>query len=61
MSLGFIDEISRTQGIPRRDLIEKDLLLHRLLHRLSRQPEFKENYLFKGGTCLIKGHLPKKL
>ena len=59
MSLGFIDEISRTQGIQRRDLIEKDLLLHRLLHHLSRQPEFKENYLFKGGTCLIKGHLPK--
>lgn len=57
MSLGFIDEISRTQGIQRRDLIEKDLLLHRLLHHLSRQPEFKENYLFKGGTCLIKGHL----
>jgi len=57
MSLGFIDEISRTHGIHRRDLVEKDLLLHRLLRHLSQHPEFNENYLFKGGTCLIKCHL----
>ena len=57
MSLGFIDEISRTNGIPRRDLVEKDLLLHRLLRHLSLHPEFNENYLFKGGTCLIKCYL----
>ena len=57
MSLGFIDEISRIHGIHRRDLVEKDLLLHRLLRHLSQHPEFNENYLFKGGTCLIKSHL----
>ena len=57
MSLGFIDEISRIHGIQRRDLVEKDILLHRLLRHLSRHPEFNENYLFKGGTCLIKCHL----
>ena len=57
MSLGFIDEISRINGIPRRNLVEKDLLLHRLLRYLSLHPEFNENYLFKGGTCLIKCYL----
>jgi predicted nucleotidyltransferase component of viral defense system len=57
MSLGFIDEISRIRGIQRRDLVEKDLLLHRLLRYLSLYPRFSENYLFKGGTCLIKCHL----
>lgn len=57
MSLGFIDEISKIHGIHRRDLVEKDLLLHRLLHYLSLHPEFGENYLFKGGTCLIKCHM----
>jgi len=57
MSLGFIDEISRIHGIHRRDLVEKDILLHRLLRHLSLHPEFNENYLFKGGTCLIKCHL----
>ena len=57
MSLGFIDEISRINGIPRRNLVEKDLLLHRLLRYLSLHPEFNENYLFKGGTCPIKCYL----
>jgi len=57
MSLGFIDEISRIHNIKRRDLVEKDFLLHRLLQHLSEHPEFKENYLFKGGTCLIRCHL----
>jgi len=57
VSLGLIDEISRTQGIARRDLIEKDLLLHRLLHYLLLHSEFEDNYLFKGGTCLIKYHV----
>lgn len=57
MSLGFIDEISRIHGIQRRELVEKDFLLHRLLHYLSLYPEFSENYLFKGGTCLTKCHL----
>ena len=57
MSLGFIDEISRIHGIQRRELVEKDLLLHRLLHHLSLYPEFSEHYLFKGGTCLTKCHL----
>lgn len=57
MSLGFVDEISGTYGIHRRDLVEKDLLLHRLLRYLSRHHEFNENYLFKGGTCLIRCYL----
>lgn len=57
MSLGFVDEISGTYGIQRRDLVEKDLLLHRLLRYLSRHHEFNENYLFKGGTCLIRCYL----
>ena len=36
MSLGFIDEISRIHDIKRRDLVEKDLLLHRL-HEVTLQ------------------------
>lgn len=57
MSLGFINEVSRVHSIQRRDLVEKDLLLHRLLRYLSMCPEFSENYIFKGGTCLIKCYL----
>lgn len=53
----MIDFISEKQGIKQKDLIEKDLLLHRLLAELSSDSHFSKNYAFKGGTCLIKCYL----
>jgi len=48
--------VSRTK-ITKRDLIEKDLILHRLLVELGEEERFNENYAFKGGTCLTKCYL----
>lgn len=36
------------------DVVEKDYVLGWLLSSLSRHPEVKANWLFKGGTCLKK-------
>ena len=57
MSTDLIDEIVRIKGIPRRDLLEKDFLLHRILRHLTNDGWFSARFLFKGGTCLIKCHL----
>lgn len=57
MKKEFIDEINRTLNIERKDLLEKDLILHQLLLDLSKNNFFHENFLFKGGTCLIKYYL----
>lgn len=57
MKKDFIDEISRTLNIERKDLLEKDLILHQLLLDLSKNNFFQGNFLFKGGTCLIKYYL----
>lgn len=54
MSLAFVDRVSLTLGIRRRDMVEKDILLHRILTDLSNDKFFARNMLFKGGTCLIK-------
>lgn len=54
MSFDFLDEIMVSRGIERRDLLEKDIILHRVLRGLLAAPWFREGYLFKGGTCLIK-------
>jgi predicted nucleotidyltransferase component of viral defense system len=48
--------VSRTK-ITKRELIEKDLILHRLLTELEENLQFKEDYVFKGGTCLTKCYL----
>jgi predicted nucleotidyltransferase component of viral defense system len=37
-------------------LIEKDLILHQILSDLSNDRFFSTNFLFKGGTCLIKAY-----
>ncbi|MFQ6032897.1 MAG: nucleotidyl transferase AbiEii/AbiGii toxin family protein [Candidatus Zixiibacteriota bacterium] len=57
MRRGFTEEACRVLGINRRDLVEKDLLLHGLLFDLSKNKFFRKNFLFKGGTCLIKHYL----
>lgn len=56
MRKDFVNEVGRNQHIKRVDMIEKDLILHQLLLDLSKD-KFFENFLFKGGTCLIKGYL----
>lgn len=53
----FIEEIGRVMEFPRLDLIEKDMILHHILSVLSRDEFFSGNFLFKGGTCLIKSYL----
>ena len=35
-------------------LIEKDMVLNYLLYELNKYTSFKQKYIFKGGTCLIK-------
>ncbi len=50
----FINYISDKLGIARKDLIEKDILLQMLLNELVKNKDFKENFAFKGGTCLLK-------
>lgn len=53
----FIDEIANLLKITRLDLIEKDIILHNLILSLSENDLFNSNFLFKGGTCLIKSYL----
>jgi predicted nucleotidyltransferase component of viral defense system len=53
----FIEEIGNLLKIPRKDLIEKDIILHKLLLFLHENDFFHNNFLFKGGTCLIKSYL----
>jgi predicted nucleotidyltransferase component of viral defense system len=53
----FIEEIGRIMEFPRLDLMEKDMMLHNILTALSKDEFFSTNFLFKGGTCLIKSYL----
>ena len=53
----FIEIIGNSLNFARKDLIEKDILLHGLLLHLSEDDFFGERFLFKGGTCLIKSYL----
>jgi predicted nucleotidyltransferase component of viral defense system len=52
--IDFVNELSTRLEIKRRDLIEKDVILHFILLNLSKDKFFSENFAFKGGTCLIK-------
>lgn len=53
----LIDEVSRTLKISRNDMVEKDIIIHEILTDLSHDEYFSNNFIFKGGTCLIKGYL----
>ena len=57
MRRDFIDEVGRMLKIGRKDMIEKDIILHEILTHLSKDKFFAGSYLFKGGTCLIKHYL----
>ena len=54
MRADFVNEVARVLKIGRKDLIEQDLILHQILADLSHDEFFAPNFLFKGGTCLIK-------
>lgn len=48
-----MDSISSDLKIPRTDMIEKDIILHKTLTDLSQNEFFSGNFVFKGGTCLV--------
>lgn len=52
----LIEYLKSELKIDNTKFLEKDVLLHRILLRLMRT-SFKENYAFKGGTCLTKCYL----
>jgi predicted nucleotidyltransferase component of viral defense system len=57
MNGGFIDQVSQDIKYTHKEIVEKDLYLHDLLSNLFSDQYFKENFLFKGGTCLVKCYL----
>lgn len=57
MNLEFISALALKLKIDRVELVEKDVFLHQILNDLSKDSFFSKNFVFKGGTCLIKHHL----
>lgn len=53
----FIDYLSKLLDYEYREIIEVDLMLHNIFYLLSENDYFKNNFLLKGGTCLIKNYL----
>jgi len=51
------DFISKRLNIARRDLVEKDVIISKMLFYLTQDKDFFQNYAFKGGTCLTKCYL----
>ncbi|NJE08384.1 nucleotidyl transferase AbiEii/AbiGii toxin family protein [Thermococcus sp. M39] len=54
---GFANFVSKKTGIKSVDLVEWDYIIHTILKELEKDPAFRDNYVFKGGTCLVKCHL----
>jgi len=50
----FIQLIVEKSKIKKPDLIERDVILHTILKRMYSSRYFAQNYIFKGGTCLVK-------
>ena len=57
MNSRFIDQVSQDIKYTHKEIVEKDLYVHDLLSNLFSDQYFKENFLFKGGTCLVKCYL----
>lgn len=53
----LIDAVSDKFGIRQKDLLEKDIILHEILSYLCQDEYFSNNFIFKGGTCLVKTYL----
>ncbi len=48
----FVAFICERSGVRKPSLVEKDVLIHRILREIS--TAFGDAYLFKGGSCLVK-------
>lgn len=57
MRKAIVDEVSNVIKIKRKDMIEKDIILHEILTDLSKDIFFSKSFVFKGGTCLVKSYL----
>lgn len=53
----LINAVSDKFGVLQKGLLEKDIILHEILSRLTESEYFVNNYVFKGGTCLVKSYL----
>ncbi len=53
----LVDYLASKADVKQRELIEKDAYLHLLLKELNSDDHFRNNYVFKGGTCLIKCYI----
>lgn len=53
----LVDYLSSEFGIINKSMLEKDILLHKLLIALTDNEYFSSNFAFKGGTCLTKCYL----
>lgn len=53
----LVEYLAAELGIANKTLLEKDILLHRVLCGLLEDEFFKANFVFKGGTCLTKCYL----
>lgn len=55
--MGFFEEVHERTKASRREIIEKDYQLHRILKAISEDEYLSKTLAFKGGTCLIKAYL----
>ena len=55
--MGFFEEIHKRTKASRREIIEKDYQLHRILKAISKDKYLLKTLAFKGGTCLTKAYL----
>lgn len=54
MNRDFILSVANDINFKQPELIEKDFIIHTILNKLANDHFFTENFLFKGGTCLVK-------
>lgn len=52
----FFEKINEKIKPGRRDIVEKDFHLHRLLYEISNDEYLNDNLVFKGGSCLVKAY-----
>lgn len=53
----FFERMNNIVKPGRRDIIEKDFYLHRFLNKMSKDEYLNKNFVFKGGSCLIKAYV----
>jgi predicted nucleotidyltransferase component of viral defense system len=50
----FVAFVAKKSGVEKAKLIEQEILIHKILKEVYSSPHFNKNYLFKGGSCLVK-------